>query len=618
MSKMPISSFTSTATQNLRGNTQLRADNQGGLTGVVRNKFKQFFSAITRTEADRAANRAATQSYVNHIRGTLGFEASVIAGEALANRLRAGNPLSMRKIRAVESQLAEAARTKIERPVEKTKFTAADFIRFGERIGGGANNQIRAAEYRNGRYGFEGALKAMAPDSGHMLMRSDASYNPNEHLLIERNLASAKLAETLGMPVIAGGYRVEDETGSPALLMELVKGRPSEAQLGEVNHTSDGPELRRGLVALQIIDVLTAQADRNLNNILIKNDLGRESPVGIDNDLSFGTAENVSEWHSQINPAAKPVGLPVVIDRSMQQAIEGLDERALKDVMGEKLASPARLSAAMSRLNELKAHIASDKVIVIGDNEWDTVAVENKLGEGKDNYWYQIMKQPIAVAMRDVSQPTQNEILDDLVATWSSSNNNKSEPQKFNLENGFVLTLPYQPAADFITRGEIHYNGERLIMSGSRSPTGKSPNEVAQSSARALSEFIQDKFKTAPGTPEFDHIVRNLTQFTHQGAALKAVVKGAAVGAQQPAGQWFAADHPEPFSFRLEVNETGNISIRETTRVGLSASGSNSQFISALETTRTYDLSGSALRSEQFDPRTAISNARGEDRVQDR
>jgi hypothetical protein len=162
MARIPLGSFSPAATQNLRGNVQLRADDQGNLTGVARNKFKQFFSALTRTDADRTANRTATQSYVNHVRNTLGFEASVIAQEALGNRLRDGNPLSMRKIRAIETQMTEAARSRAGTPIDEPRFLAKDFSALGDRIGGGANNQIAAAEYRDGDRTFVGALKKMA------------------------------------------------------------------------------------------------------------------------------------------------------------------------------------------------------------------------------------------------------------------------------------------------------------------------------------------------------------------------------------------------------------------------------------------------------------------------
>jgi len=155
--------FAPGARPNLRDNTQIRSDGQGNHTGVERGKLRQLFSAITRTDADRDANRAATHSFITHIRDTMGDAAATFAEQSLGNRLRDGNPISGRKIREIETALAQrpgladqasADPGSIAPKNEHDRFLAANLVNYrkmnicGTEVGGGARP---AGNYLGGR-----------------------------------------------------------------------------------------------------------------------------------------------------------------------------------------------------------------------------------------------------------------------------------------------------------------------------------------------------------------------------------------------------------------------------------------------------------------------------------
>jgi hypothetical protein len=142
---------------------------------------------------------------------------------------------------------------------------------------------------------------------------------------------------------------------------------------------------------LQLVDILSAQTDRNLSNILLKRESGRDIPVGIDNDISFITAPNIAVLSERINMEAKPCGLPVVMDQSMCRHVSSMTPQDLVTIMGPNLATPGRLAAAASRLAELQAHIQSGNVLVVEDQDWNNSMVEQALANDVGNYWHQVM-----------------------------------------------------------------------------------------------------------------------------------------------------------------------------------------------------------------------------------
>ncbi len=375
--------------QTLSGRAQLRATENGDLSVVTLGKFKRLFAAIVRNQAGRDSNRAGAQAYIAHIRQAHGFEAARFAEVALSNRIEKGKPVSMRKIQALES----AWKISVQDPAASgvREFKAEHLVEEGESLGSGSNNQIVKATFDNGHVVMTGALKPLKASAGLILLAGrDDDVGEQTHVL-DRNFASQRMAERLGVHVIAGGVPAQTAKGQPALLMELVHGASVQDKTQAGHPVLDGPELRRGLVGLQVVDILTGQIDRNLANIMIKRESGRDIPVGIDNDLCFVTAASLAQWHAQINREAKPVDMPVVLDQSMAQKIMSMNRDDLVALMGSNLATPARLGAAVARLSELQAHISSGAVSLVADDGWHHPHVGQLLDRNAGNYWHQVM-----------------------------------------------------------------------------------------------------------------------------------------------------------------------------------------------------------------------------------
>jgi len=369
------------------GSAQLRGTQNGDLRVVTLGKFGRLFTAIARNKVGRDSNRAGAQAYVAHVRQTKGVEAARFAEAALSNRIEKGKPVSMRKIQALESAWNTAAQT--PGTLGALVFTAANLVDAGESVGSGSNNKIVKATFDNGTEVMTGALKSLETSAGAAMLAGRDEDLGMETYVLDRNLASQRMAERLGVHVIAGGVPAQTAQGKPALLMELVHGDTVEDRANSGKEVMDGPELRRGLVGLQVVDILTGQIDRNLANIMLKRESGRDIPVGIDNDLSFVTAASVEELHTFLNRIAKPVGMPVVLDQSMRKQIVSMTRQDLVAVMGPNLATTGRLDAAAARLSELQAGIASGAVMVIKDDEWNDSQVRHLLNRNSDNYWHQ-------------------------------------------------------------------------------------------------------------------------------------------------------------------------------------------------------------------------------------
>lgn len=375
--------------QTLSGRAQLRATENGDLSVVTMGKFKRLFAAIARNQAGRDSNRAGAQAYIAHIRQTHGFEAARFAEAALSNRIEKGKPVSMRKIQALESAWKTSAQDPAASGVRE--FMAEHLVEEGESLGSGSNNQIVKATFDNGHAVMTGALKPLKASSDLILLAGRDDDVGEQTYVLDRNLASQRMAERLGVHVIAGGVPAQTAKGQPALLMELVHGASVQDKTQAGHPVLDGPELRRGLVGLQVVDILTGQIDRNLANIMIKRESGRDIPVGIDNDLCFVTAASLAQWHAQTNREAKPVDMPVVLDQSMAQKIMSMNRDDLVALMGSNLATPARLGAAVARLSELQAHIASGAVLLVANDGWHHPQVGQLLDQNAGNFWHQVM-----------------------------------------------------------------------------------------------------------------------------------------------------------------------------------------------------------------------------------
>jgi hypothetical protein len=373
----------------LRDTAQFKLNDQGGLVSVSTNKAGRFFNWLTRGDAGKQANRAATHAYIDHVRSKYGAEAGFMATSALTDRIERGNPLSMRAIRAIEHKLQTLS--------AEGGVQAKDLEVIGD-LGSGSNNQVRSVHFKLDGRQMTGALKEVPVSSGLALLMRDEVIQEQANSLdffktptfvLDRNLATERLADRLGMPVIAHSLASQSPEGQPALIMELVHGDTAQDRITNGTPVVDGGELRRGLVGLQVTDFLTAQFDRNMSNIMLKKEGGRDIPVGIDNDICFISSRSADDW--PINAQAQKVGLPMVLDHAMRDAIMALTADDIKAIMGSNLAVGQRLESAVARLETLQAHLNSSEVLLVGNGQWNTPAVHDQLTKHPDNYWHHMM-----------------------------------------------------------------------------------------------------------------------------------------------------------------------------------------------------------------------------------
>jgi hypothetical protein len=129
---------------------------------------------------------------------------------------------------------------------------------------------------------------------------------------------------------------------------------------------------------------------------MLKKEGGRDIPVGIDNDICFISSRGADDWH--INAQAQKVGLPMVLDHAMRDAIMALTAADIKVIMGSNLAVGQRLESAVARLETLQAHLNSPEVLLVGNGQWNTPTVHDQLTKHPDNYWHHMMRPAQAVA----------------------------------------------------------------------------------------------------------------------------------------------------------------------------------------------------------------------------
>lgn len=157
---------------------------------------------------------------------------------------------------------------------------------------------------------------------------------------------------------------------------EIRKGSDGELEMVKAqvkNLDTENPTTRKEITELQLLDIICGQMDRHPENYYID---GEGHVRGIDNDLAFGTLDDIHKARSQDNKAFMPnkgslqLNPPKVIDASMfkqvvgvqhtagnqeiQEAINGKKE-AMREQLKEHMTEP-QLNAALKRYEQLAQH----------------------------------------------------------------------------------------------------------------------------------------------------------------------------------------------------------------------------------------------------------------------
>lgn len=146
--------------------------------------------------------------------------------------------------------------------------------------------------------------------------------------------------------------------------MDPVTGAVSVRKFDVVPHNVilNHPELRRQLIELQFLDMLSGQLDRSPGNYFIEVlPNGSLKLTAIDNDLSWGTdpgseAQITNMVTPPKNAALQLVALPPIADQNIKTKFMQMTDQNLKDVC--KGLSDAEFQAAKNRLAYIKDHLS--------------------------------------------------------------------------------------------------------------------------------------------------------------------------------------------------------------------------------------------------------------------
>jgi hypothetical protein len=177
-----------------------------------------------------------------------------------------------------------------------------------------------------------------------------------------------------------------DGRETPMLLSQAVKGKA--AKDCDIS-VFDNEIVISTAVQMQIIDIITGQTDRHVNNFFIDMSGAKPSLVAIDHDQSFGPNITTAGGTSRLDntgaqkPTADGYGLPYhgkepppVIDETMRNAINKLTDASITFLLGDNF-TKAEIDAAKQRLASLKAWIASPGCRVIKASEWRNADVRS-------------------------------------------------------------------------------------------------------------------------------------------------------------------------------------------------------------------------------------------------
>ncbi len=124
------------------------------------------------------------------------------------------------------------------------------------------------------------------------------------------------------------------------------------------NDTTAG--LQEGLLNLQLLDALTGQADRNVNNVFISVTDQGVTVTGIDHDLSFGekAGKDVTDFSPKVGfgYTGQFTGLPPLLTRNTFDNLMAIDPAQYKLDLEESGLNDQQVSLAMTRFDKIIDH----------------------------------------------------------------------------------------------------------------------------------------------------------------------------------------------------------------------------------------------------------------------
>ncbi|MES2596697.1 MAG: hypothetical protein V4662_15250 [Verrucomicrobiota bacterium] len=274
-------------------------------------------------------------------------------------------------------------------------------------IGSGAAHTVSKGEYQSGAKDVSRVHKyddeqLVHPDGGRFGAPAKLGIDQSNPKLLERAVVTSKLDARLGFNVSVGTDFAHHQ-GQTGIVMELAKGETAKDTVGVKGNPGVA---QKEMMKLQLLDIITAQADRHHGNYMVeKNDAGEVTGVkAIDSDFCMGPepddAADIVGRHGVHLP-----GMPPVIDSDMAKAIRGLSDDDLAGLCGDMF-DDETLAAAKNRLANLKTHINTleSQGRIISPDDWGKPEVTKRLTEttvGVQDRHGKIKQEPTSYWQRD-------------------------------------------------------------------------------------------------------------------------------------------------------------------------------------------------------------------------
>ena len=223
-------------------------------------------------------------------------------------------------------------------------------------------------------------------------------------IISHRNVATSRMGDLLGIGnLVAKSKRAKiKENGKQTRvgnLMDKAKGIPVfELETLKANNPKlkfrITPNAQKELIALQVLDTICGQIDRNLGNYFISitqsgNIVNIDSIQAIDNDLAFGKLKlTASRDNNQLPAFIDKDGNATLshIDKDIAEKVLGLSPNTLKFIFADLLSS-SEIDALIDRLEQVKLAIESNSQkqgFMLDNASWNETTLQD-LSKG-NNY----------------------------------------------------------------------------------------------------------------------------------------------------------------------------------------------------------------------------------------
>ncbi|MFO0548505.1 MAG: hypothetical protein U0271_08970 [Polyangiaceae bacterium] len=208
-----------------------------------------------------------------------------------------------------------------------------------------------------------------SPEAAAYLGDDDSQANETA-----RALLAAAVDRALGTNVLASEVAATHTNPNTG---ETEFGRVTADPPGRPLSGDDGPrtdvdpsnaDLQRGLSDLQVVDWLTMQGDRGLDDVHFEDQSGRLTATN--NELAFAPRDTADQGN---------MGMPANVSRTTADALQNMSSSDLTSLLdrsappGQRLSS-AELQAAASRLSQAQEHVSRDGVAV---DQFDDSTLQN-------------------------------------------------------------------------------------------------------------------------------------------------------------------------------------------------------------------------------------------------